>query len=229
VTEAAPSARPSRITPILAAAGLALITSIISWTSCGPSLGLVIATLTLATLIVAPLAAASSARFVMIGTIVAIGAIWIVAFTGTLGLITALKMLLVLASYLFAVTGIVVLLARVSIHPTIGAAIAVMLAITWLSWPIWLSGHLSEGRTLAALVAAHPIFAINGTSDTFGVWTQQHLMYRLTALGQDVPFALPRSILPCVLAHAVVGALCLVPRLSASHSDHRPSAGSVVG
>ena len=218
MTDSAPTAQRSPFTATVAAGTLALLTSILAWVFAGATLGLVIATLTFATLIVAPLTGAITARSplpIAASAILGIAIIWILAFGHPIGLITTLKMLLVLATYVLAVSGVVRLLIRAGFESTIAAAVTVILALAWLSWPIWLSGHLSEGRLLSALVAAHPIFAINGTSDAFGVWTQQHLMYRLTALGQDVPFTLPRSILPCVVTHALLGALVMLRGSSA--------------
>lgn len=207
-----------RYAAALAAGLIALLTSIASWVTTGATLGLPIASLTFATLILPPLIAIprhflQSRLPTLAAVTAAIGIVWLFAFFKTIGVVATLEMLLVLAAYLFALGGIAVLLIRVRVNPVIAAALTVALALGWLTWPIWLSSHLRDGKLLSLLVSTHPIFAINGTSDSFGVWTQQHLMYRLTALGQDVPFTLPRSALSSVIAHVIVGAACMLPAL----------------
>lgn len=91
---------------------------------------------------------------------------------------------------------------------SIGAAIVTILALAWLLWPVWLSPYLSGdtgASTAAWLSDPHPLLAINRIVIDLGAWTQQRLMYQHTALGQDVPLALPRTILPCVIVHAATG------------------------
>jgi hypothetical protein len=207
-----------RYAAALAAGSIALLTSGVSWIATGATLGLPIASLTFASLILPPVIVIprQSARGKMLtitAVCAAIGITWIFALISSAGMIPTLEMLLVLAAYLFALGGIALLLAALRFNSTLATAVTVGLSFAWLSWPIWLSSHLTEGRLLSLLVSTHPIFAINGTSDAFGIWTQQHLMYRLTALGQDVPFALPRSVLPCLIAHLIVGAACMLPAL----------------
>jgi hypothetical protein len=216
VSGPAPVARRSSLAPTVAAGALALITTLIAWAFAGATLGLVIATLTFITVIIAPLtgAAPRSALPTAASAVLTTATVWIFGFGSPIGLATTFKMLLVLATFAFAVSGVVLLLVRARFDSTLASTAAVIVMLAWLSWPVWLSGHLSEGRLLSALVVAHPIFAINGASESFGVWTQQHLMYRLTALGQDVAFTLPRSVMPCVLTQAFLGALGIVPQFN---------------
>jgi hypothetical protein len=214
----------------LAAGSIALLASVISWITTDATLGLPIASLSFATLILSPSIAIPrqsplSRLLTLAAVTAAVGIVWLIAFFNTTGVVPTLQMILVLASYLFALGGIAALLVVMRFSPFLASAVSTVLALAWLSWPIWLSSHLGEGRLLSLLVSAHPIFAINGTSDAFGIWTQQHLMYRLTALGQDVAFSLPRSVLWCVIAHVIVGAACISPTILHGAPPRAPDAG----
>src|SRR5262249_47041720 len=91
-------------------------------------------------------------------------------------------------------------LSKLSIDPVPAAAVVVALAIVWLTCPIWLPAGAEK------IVTFHPLFAINGVLKHLGMWTERPIAYRyLFALGQDVPYELPRSIWPCAGAHLVVG------------------------
>ena len=70
----------------------------------------------------------------------------------------------------------------------------------------------------AWLAPAHPLLAMNRILLDLGIWTQQPWMYRHTTLGQDVAYALPGTIWPCVLLHAVMalGLLVKMPIADAS-------------
>jgi len=90
----------------------------------------------------------------------------------------------------------------------VAAAIVVSLGLLWLTCPIWLPA--STGTRIDGLLAVHPLFAINGVLNDLGLWTQQPLAYRyLFTLGQDVPYTLPRSILPCAGVHLLLGLAAL--------------------
>ena len=73
----------------------------------------------------------------------------------------------------------------------------------WLTCPIWLPAATSA--RIDALLAVHPLFALNGVLKELGFWTHQPLAYRyLFTLGQDVPYSLPRSILPSAVLHLLI-------------------------
>ena len=135
---------------------------------------------------------------------------------------------LVLVAYGAALLGIV-LATRHTLGPTVAAALAVLVGFAWLTWPIWISPWLG-GRASSMLVAwlapVHPLFAINRVFIDQGVWTQQALMYRLTSLGQDAPLALPASVWPCVLVHAVMGMMLGLPAAWCHSQEVAGPAGS---
>jgi hypothetical protein len=95
------------------------------------------------------------------------------------------------------------------IAPTFASAIATILALAWLTWPVWLSPRLtgpSAATTVKYLTWMHPLFAVNGVLTNLGAWSHLPIAYRyLTTLGQDVPYALPTSIWPAALVHLVLG------------------------
>src|SRR5205814_3886332 len=108
---------------------------------------------------------------------------------------------LVLLIYIFAIAGLAALLQRVRIPP----AVAVLLSIAWLSWPIWLAsvlrGRESAERVVAVLVAANPTFAMQGSLfKSFPVpWAQYRIAYQLTNIGDDIAYQMPTSVFWCVL------------------------------
>jgi hypothetical protein len=87
-------------------------------------------------------------------------------------------------------------------------ALVTVLALLWLTWPVWLSRALSGdlGETLVTwLVPAHPLFAINAVLSQFESWDRHPLAYsRLTALNQDVFYRMPAGVLWTTVAHGVV-------------------------
>ncbi len=77
-------------------------------------------------------------------------------------------------------------------------ALPVIVAIlaAWLTWPIWLSPHLTQMPPwlIDALVMTHPPLILSGlTTPAFIPWTEQAFAYNLTTLGQDTPYALPEG------------------------------------
>jgi hypothetical protein len=99
------------------------------------------------------------------------------------------------------------------IRPTAAAAWITVLCLIWLSWPIWLSGHLTGhlGETIAnRLVYAHPLFAINAALH-FDLWDHYPFMYStLSSLNQDVPYRIPPSIWPAVIVQGAPAAALLL-------------------
>src|SRR5688572_3724096 len=87
-------------------------------------------------------------------------------------------------------------------------ALVTVLALLWLTWPVWLSRALSSdlGETLVTwLVPAHPLFAINAVLSQFESWDRHPLAYsRLTVLNQDVFYRMPAGVLWTTVAHGVV-------------------------
>ena len=81
----------------------------------------------------------------------------------------------------------------------------------------------SNGTAIAAVVTRfHPLFALNRVMIDQGAWTSGDIAYRLlTPLGQDVAYALPDTVWPCVIGHLGVTAVCLVIRMF--HGNGRPA------
>lgn len=90
----------------------------------------------------------------------------------------------------------------------LGGALAVVILLLWLTCPIWLSMSLADpawARWVSPITSLHPLLAINGIIPMQGIWTQQRVMYQLTALGQDVNYGLPQSPWPSALFHLLTG------------------------
>jgi len=126
---------------------------------------------------------------------------------------------LVLACYALTIAGFSLLLARAGIPPIFASALAVILGLLWLTWPIWLCNFLLSGGhdSLAGhLVTLSPPLTINGILTGEPAWTEQSLAYHLTNLNQDIPIILPSSPWTCAAAHCaiglILGSLALVPR-----------------
>ena len=87
------------------------------------------------------------------------------------------------------------------------AAVMVGAALS-LTWPIWGAGLLAThdlGPWLQRIVNISPPFALNAAIAPDDALTHRPLAYRLMNLGQDVNYAMPPSVWPCVLLHAAVG------------------------
>ncbi len=118
---------------------------------------------------------------------------------------------IVLLAYALALGSLARLLSRTGLDSLYAAVLAVFIGIAWLTSPVWLSHVFPAHDWLVTwLVPPHPLFALNGILH-FPVWTERTLAYRyLTNLGQDVSFAVPPSILPCIATHGAIALLCLV-------------------
>jgi hypothetical protein len=166
---------------------LALIGAIASYIAAGATFGLFIGGVAFASLIAPPIAMVLPKRaertFVALAVVVSNWCVWIFVIP----LVDSLECAIVLLAFLLALLAFRV------------PSIAVAFALIWLSLPMWM-----RTDPVATLAGFHPLFAMNSACNTLGVWTQQPILYRLTTLGQDVPFALPGSIWPSVIAHAVI-------------------------
>jgi hypothetical protein len=121
--------------------------------------------------------------------------------------------LIILSSFNLLLIALTDALLWSGIRPTAAAALVTLISLAWLSWPIWLSGHLAgrAGASIANdLVWAHPLFAMNATLHPFDSWDHYPFMYStLTTLNQDVPYRIPQSIWPAVLIHAIPAVVIL--------------------
>lgn len=191
---------------ILATIGLPVTVGIVagamSRMAAGNGMGFYFAGLALAGILI-PLVVArtKTLREAMCVTIAAAGGVALVwlgfVFNSNVTLGQWLSASIVLIATSLAIAGLTLALRRV-LGPDIAAAFAVILFLAWLACPIW-SASLS-----ASLAAAHPLLALNHIFINDGIWTQQRLMYDLTSLGQDVPYALARTIAACAFAHVII-------------------------
>ena len=114
---------------------------------------------------------------------------------------------LVFATIALALGGVTSALARAGVAPSLAAGVVVTIAMLWLTWPVWLSHALTQSR-VDRLVPAHPLMAINGVVAHLGAWDRAPIAYqKLTVLNQDIPYHLPRSILPATLLHGAIAAI----------------------
>jgi hypothetical protein len=115
----------------------------------------------------------------------------------------------VLIGLVVALWGLAGLLGRWIRRGEVASAIAVVVALLWLAWPVWLSRTLLAMNDPAALVAwlapAHPPLAISAALD-LGAWGEQRIAYQLTVLGQDVAYRPPAHVWWTVLIHGAIGA-----------------------
>ena len=142
-----------------------------------------------------------------------VGVVWLVAtFRSDVTIAQWLAAYVLLAACVIAALGLAAALARV-FGELFASALATLLALAWLAWPIWLSGWVDRPSVVDAiawLVPAHPLLALNGLLVHLGVWGELPLMYQLTSLGQDVPYSLPGSVATCVAVHFLLGGALLL-------------------
>jgi len=87
-------------------------------------------------------------------------------------------------------------LALTAARTLLPASLVTLLAIAWLSWPVWLATFLrgASTRTIYWLVQTHPPLVANGVLTWEPPWSERSLAYRrLTNLNQDVMYQLPTS------------------------------------
>jgi hypothetical protein len=133
-------------------------------------------------------------------------------------------------AFVLALAGMALLLRQVRVPRPLAAFLTMVVALAWLAWPVWASPWIGgHDRLVAALVAPHPMLAVNAVLQYLGLWNQQPLAYNLTVLNQDAYLPLPRSIWPAVLVHTGVGAVCLAPVLRGRLKGWRGWGFHVVG
>ena len=190
-------------------------------TSCylaaGPTLPLYLGGLALPLVLTPPLVLAHRQRadrlLAAASVVDGVGVVWLVAvFRSDVTFAQWLAAYVLLAACVIGVTGLAVGLSRVA-GELFASALATLLALAWLAWPIWLSGWVDRPpvvHAIAWLVPAHPLLALNGLLVHLGVWGELPLMYQLTSLGQDVPYSLPGSVAACVAVHFLLGGALLL-------------------
>jgi hypothetical protein len=195
----------------------------------GQNLGLLIGGLVFAALLVPPLSLAEDRlldRLLVAGSVNdGIAIVWLVAvFTSPITFEQWVLCYAVLIAWCFALVGIASLIrslefARREYTPGSprcnhrglngdsipASAIVVLLALLWISSPVWLATVLPTCPTLNAwIVRLHPLMAMNGTLRNMGLWSERPIAYRyLLTLGQDVPYELP-GVTPMVVFHCLI-------------------------
>jgi hypothetical protein len=195
----------------------------------GPTLGLFFGTFFVAAMIVPPLQQTGTKPApIVLGTCAGTAIVWLASTAQPdVYLFDCLKSLVVLGAWGFALMGVGNALRAARCGPTLAAGGTVLLALAWLTWPVWLSGALETSRgqqIVDLLVPAHPLFAVNAVMKQFGAWDHYPaLAYpRLTLLNQDVSYRQPGSIVPSVALHAAIGMALLIPQRGETKREDSP-------
>jgi hypothetical protein len=177
---------------------------------CGVSLGLFFGPVALGAILIPPFSLLFRPwieRVFLVGAIVdGVGVVWFFSIFGssiTFG--QWLWCYLIWTAFAFALAGATWMLAAVRVNVFIASGTVVTIAMAWLSWPIWLSQYLSNSIA-QSLIKIHPLFAIDGLVQQLGIWSEQSAFYRMSNLGQDVPYHLP-GVSGAILFHALVALL----------------------
>ncbi|HWP40495.1 MAG TPA: hypothetical protein VNL70_06170, partial [Tepidisphaeraceae bacterium] len=192
---------------------LGICTAALGYQAAGVSLGLPLAGFVFAAIIVPPMCAAENRLLDRL--LVAAGAndgialvVLLAVLHPAITFVQWLQWYALMIAWCAALAGTLSLIRRF-IPASAAAGIVVLLALAWLSWPIWTAAHLrgaAAAEIVAAVVHPHPLFATNRVMLNLGLWTQQPLAYgTLLSLGQDVPYELPANILPAALGHLLLG------------------------
>jgi hypothetical protein len=209
----APNPWLAPILPLL----LSVAAGVLCYRAAGLTLGLFLGGLIAVVLLAGPLLAAEDTwlgrALVAAGVIHGIASVWLYAaikLDMDIGLWAACY--LALCAMVVAAGGLTAMLRRIGVGHIGAGAIVTVLGLAWMLWPVWLSPalHGPRGeRIVAWLVPAHPLFAVNGVLlRTLGYWTDQAgIAYHYTSLSDDLAYAVPESVLMCVLLHGCVGTL----------------------
>jgi hypothetical protein len=197
---------------------LSALSAVACYASAGPTLGVFLGGVLFVTLLIPPLVLANDTWQTRL---VALAAVLLPFWIG--GLVATIRSqayvrewapsCVVLTSYAVALSGLSAGLRLTRLPAFVCAAIVTVSGLAWLTWPIYMSraweGTASAAR-IAPFVTLNPALVINGQLHrALGVWTEQSIAYHLTDLSQNVPYTLPRSILPCVLTHLLFGSALL--------------------
>jgi hypothetical protein len=192
--------------------GISLAGCAACWWAAGTSLGLFLGGLFVVTfLIPAAVLGQKNLHAALIGFVATVGpvaAIWLIATLKTSDTILQwTEVAAILLAYALAVSGIALFLVRCKCPEILAAAIAIIIALAWLTWPIWLSNAHPSNAAIGTLVKIHPPLTINGILTNEPAWTEMSLAYHLTNLNQDVPIRLPSNSMACAVTHGIIGIL----------------------
>ena len=199
----------------LVAFALAALATAWCWWLVGAGLALFLGAILLSALYLPPIALAQTgaSRWAAPGAAAAgIAIIYLLSLTQAD--ITAAEWLrcsLVCLAFSFALCGFATILTLLRLSAPTAALFTVIFALAWLTWPVWMSPWLTQTK-VDWLVPAHPLLGVNGVLQHLGSWDRAPIAYRhLTILNQDIPYHLPRSIIPAVVVHVAIGAMGLAP------------------
>lgn len=109
------------------------------------------------------------------------------------------------------------LVVAIRIPPSYAIAMTIFGATLAFTWPVWASGlleHHDFEPWLQRAVDVSPAFAINSVVSPEDALTHRPTAYRLMNLGQDVSYAMPATIWPCIALHAGLGLLGLLANVA---------------
>ena len=191
--------------------GLLISVAATSWVAMvvGANLGLFLGALLLTTCYVPAVVLAESGqrRWIALAGIMAGACLSLAIFSRSIDVTFGewLQCALVLEAYAWALAGVAVLLWRIHLPVPIAALLVVVIGLLWLTWGVWLSPWMTQGLA-DWLSPANPLLATNAIVRHLGTWDHAPIAYKaLTVLDQDVPYRLPRTILPAVLLHILIG------------------------
>jgi hypothetical protein len=220
---------------------LALLVTAIPFGLLGATLGMFFAGIFVCALLVPPLTVAEEewahGLLAAAGAWGGVSSVWLeVTLRGRLpgyvypDVTDTLACVVIAAAFVLALAGMALLLRQARVPRPLASFLTMLVALAWLAWPVWASPWIGgHDRLVAALVAPHPMLAVNAVLQYLGLWNQQPLAYNLTVLNQDAYLPLPRSIWPAVLVHTGVGAVWLVPVLRGRLKGWRGWGFHVVG
>lgn len=196
----------------LCALCLGALSAITCRIAAGATLGYYLGPVALAAMVV-PLLAEGALPFAIergigVAGAFAIGALIVWLFNGPASFSQACPCAIVLLGVAWLGATLTTLFTQILRSTRLGGALTVVILLLWLTCPTWLSMSLADpawGGWVSPITSLHPLMAINGIMPEQGIWTQQRVMYQLTALGQDVNYGLPTSPLPAALFHLAVG------------------------
>jgi hypothetical protein len=114
----------------------------------------------------------------------------------------------VVLSLIASLAGLLALFVRVGIRSTFAVGVILVQSALFLTWPVWASHLLLKFDSqplVDLLVRVGPLFALNAAIDPTDPFTHRPLAYTLMNLGQDIPYAMPSTIWPCVILHVAAG------------------------
>jgi hypothetical protein len=207
-------------------AGASLAGCAACWWAAGTSLGLFLGGLFVVTfLIPAAVLGQKNLRAAIVAFAAAVAPValaWLIATSKIPDTIAQwIEVTTILLAYALAISGIALFLVRCKCPEILAAAITVIIALAWLTWPIWLSDAHPSNAAIGTLVKIHPPLTINGILTNEPAWTEMSVAYHLTNLNQDVPIRLPSTPMACAVAHGLIGILFWTAAYGIARSPRR--------